>query len=1124
MSRRYWSKNMQTSPHMSYNGLSEPTPQSPLPAEDQPQSSHVPLSFILAERGTDRPVFTTSANAWTLFGKKTFLKNVPWNIHQNDYLTHVLKSGGQAIVKRIILPDAKKARIRVALETSFTLIPIYKYHEDWSLVKQYNTLTGQWDNVELGQRKGLKVTPRIYAIPYSENQSFGQGTVIAEQSSRTYPIFDLELRDSGEFGNGITMTLANVIRDLTDVTDPRDFIARASIAFNENVTDIILNKQGEATTSFTLSGNVIDPLTAVKQHLSSAVNNFDGLIGRAHVYQSNIEEVLDKLIHGSEIDPTYLGEKALIEEAILLNTDVDLTYPHAADLDVDLNRYYFNILTGKNNKGKFFINGDYPSLEQSSDLEFTEGEAVSFLGGSDGFPLDSNGEVDRLKLLQLYDEAVRIELNKFTNPGHMYQDLAKNPYTVWYDSGYSMPTKTAAFNINRYRPEITLILAAFSYADYNESGLTISCEGATSGTGCIEFSGTWNIEIDNEEVATGLTAAQIKDYLNGTGEFNVFECVDEVPVEPEPDPTPISCDGAKPLAQVQMKTIDNYSSDTALVFTINVGGVSEEIPLNPLFDINGDIYRIEINDVLFIFTTMVVGDVDYYALDIYIEQLAEIEKRISINFVNIGSAIGNDLYLSYFDENHETHNPTFQYDPTTKTGTLCLAAKAEEPEPDPTPIGCEGAIDTLNVSGQGAELTLKFSIDDVYVGRIDGGLNIQMLNDILQSHGLRYIDGLGFKNDSDQYVRLKLEAVGIDENDVIYGYFNFWTILDLSNPTIISQQQQGEDSLNLIDSPPLAYNENTNSPMYSVISACLAPSTGEEDDEPVPQPWGLDRLSFNYEFGAEDYRDDVEWVTEDFEIKMNGDIVTSFPSEIQVFQAASSMKFQGVTYVSGINVSIRNYSSRLINITLTPKTARGLTYRLPAYPDPLNEVTKNDLTGVISFKLYPWDGRHYVFGSLSINIEKLGYGPGIDYCSLDSFGIYCDPINYPRPEAWIVDDVRIGYSINDGQMQTYVTSINLWVDGRYKFWENFFTHLLSLPELSRDGKSAFKLTQNAGNIDFVGFYDNDTHEYNPSELTKLRLYYLGGIVNSYGVSLSPFDLIYMRNIWDVLDVYSFGFQ
>lgn len=544
MSRRYWSKNMQTSPHMSYNGLSEPTPQSPLPAEAQPQSSHVPLSFILAERGTDRPVFTTSENAWTLFGKKTFLKNVPWNIHQNDYLTHVLKSGGQAIVKRIILPDAKKARIRVALETSFTLIPIYKYHEDWSLVKQYNALTGQWNNVELGQRKGLKVTPRIYAIPYSENQSFGQGTVITEQSSRTYPIFDLELRDSGEFGNSITMTLANVVRDLTDVTDPRDFIARANIAFNENTTDVILNKQGEATTSFTLSGNVIDPLTAVKQHLSSAVNNFDGLIGRAHVYQSNIEKVLDQLIHGSEVDPTYLGEKALIEEAILLNTDVDLTYPHAADLDVDLNRYYFDILTGKNNKGKFFINGDYPSLEQSSDLEFTEGEAVSFLGGSDGFPLDSNGEVDRLKLLQLYDESVRIELNKFANPGHMYQDLAKNPYTVWYDSGYSMPTKTAAFNINRYRPEITLILAAFSYADYTESGLTISCEGAVSGTGCIEFSGTWNIEIDGEEVATNLTAAQIKDYLNGTGEFNVFECVDEVPVDPEPDPTPISCEGA----------------------------------------------------------------------------------------------------------------------------------------------------------------------------------------------------------------------------------------------------------------------------------------------------------------------------------------------------------------------------------------------------------------------------------------------------------------------------------------------------------------------------------------------------------------------------------------------------
>lgn len=676
---------MHSSPHMHYNGLTQEQSNETfeLAASPASLSSHILLSFILAERGTSDPVYVTPLNAKSIFGSKTFLKNVPWNVHQNDYLEYALSHDGDAVVKRIILPDAKKARIRIALEASFTLIPIYKYHDDWTLAKSYNSFTGQWDNIVLGQRKGLKITPHVTFIPDVNPQSFGQATVTLGESSKTYPIFDLEIKDFGGFGSDVALSFSNIIRDLTDVIDPRELVAKTGIKFTSDVNHTIFNKQGESITEFTLVEGPIDPITGLKSHLSTAVNSFGNLIGRSHVYQNNVETLLDQLINGSSVDPTYLGEKALIEEAILLNAGT-LPYPHDVDFDIDINRYYFDILTGKNNKGNYFINGDYPGLSQLSDVEFTDGESFNFIGGSDGFPLDSNGEIDRLKLLQLYDEGVRTELNKFTTQGHPYQDLARFPWTVFYDSGYSMLTKAAALNINHFRPEVTIILAPYSIADYVETGIEISCVGATSGTGCIDFTGTWNVLIDDVEVASNLTPQQIKDYLNGTGEFNAFECVDEVPVDPEP-----------------------------------------EVP----------------------------------------------------------------------------------------------------------PLGCEGAIDTLNVSGQGAELSLKFTINNVYAGRIDGGLNLEMLTDILAPHGLTYVDGVGFRNTTNQYVHLELEAGGFDEvTNEATGYADFWTVVDLNNPTVAVKQRQSFDNvLDVVEVPPNIYNEFIHAPLYSILTACLAPSVNPEN-------------------------------------------------------------------------------------------------------------------------------------------------------------------------------------------------------------------------------------------------------------------------------------------------------
>ncbi|MDH0032922.1 hypothetical protein N5D06_12005 [Acinetobacter sp. GD03873] len=192
-----------------------------------------------------------------------------------------------------------------------------------------------------------------------------------------------------------------------------------------------------------------------------------------------------------------------------------------------------------------------------------------------------------------------------------------------------------------------------------------------------------------------------------------------------------------------------------------------------------------------------------------------VDRPMTIHNANIRGQLGhepNNPYYNAVQDCLDTGVPSVQ---VLRIGGI---------ENGNVPIGCAGAISHLPLSGQGAELTLLFIVNDQIAGRIDGGLNILAINEILSPYGLCFIDNVGIVNLSNQFVRLRVIAGSFDENtNEVLGYYNFWTLPTLANPTV-SVGKILPDYDQPISVEAQVYDEDSHTPLYAEVSACLAPS------------------------------------------------------------------------------------------------------------------------------------------------------------------------------------------------------------------------------------------------------------------------------------------------------------
>lgn len=233
-------------------------------------------------------------------------------------------------------------------------------------------------------------------------------------------------------------------------------------------------------------------------------------------------------------------------------------------------------------------------------------------------------------------------------------------------------------------------------------------------------------------------------------------------------------------------------------------------------------------------------------------------------------------------------------------------------------ISCDGALNELQISGQGAELSLLFIVNDVVAGRVDGGLNQIIINEIIAPHGLVF-DDTGIINNSDQFVRLKVIAGQFDENtNETLGYYNFWTLLSLDNPTVKVKQLVAPDYDIPESVEPQIYDEDTHTPMYAEVTTCLSPQANQiscdgatnvfsivrsypYENPTVPMTeevtlWNgsTDQSSFGFEWLGRDIIDIPDGYDYRDNYRYNGDVPLRYEiKQLPVNQDQYRMKFDG---------------------------------------------------------------------------------------------------------------------------------------------------------------------------------------------------------------------------------------
>lgn len=86
-------------------------------------------------------------------------------------------------------------------------------------------------------------------------------------------------------------------------------------------------------------------------------------------------------------------------------------------------------------------------------------------GGSDGFKSDLVSYIEkRLERVKVYDENVRLFFESITDSSP-YVDVAKYPFSMFWDTGFSYDTKVSARNLLKHRADVGVILSCFTVAD-----------------------------------------------------------------------------------------------------------------------------------------------------------------------------------------------------------------------------------------------------------------------------------------------------------------------------------------------------------------------------------------------------------------------------------------------------------------------------------------------------------------------------------------------------------------------------------------------------------------------------------------------------------------------------------
>lgn len=445
-----------------------------LKPERDPIPQHLPLFYIPAQKGTTARTLISTAKLPLLYGTETFNLNGKFANHQTKLLTKIAGTGNSVMVKRIVAADAgPRSSAIVYVDVIETNVPNYLRDSMGNIVYDVNntpkvdlvtpTIVGHkikfikefhgTNNIELGL-----LTPKPGTMTDGANVS------------TMYPILEIVAAEQGEAYNNNGIVLSSIYKADVDndiVQGTKSLVYKLSLVNREDkdaTPTVFRSLYGEQFVNVSLKDRVLNPSTNARLDMKYIFNTMffnekDSLkdlkyneYTGMHLYNTNIELVNNKIITKEAL--VLKDEDVEWNDGLTANAMdwFDFT-TNDATIMKDTESYLLNLFTLRSSKNVPYLSAvistETPTLVAGQkEIAINSSSQIWLDGGSDG-------TVDEAS----YEAVVRTDLAKYLDNDSELMDTAINVESIMYDTGFTLPTKEAMFNIIALRKDTVVVLS-----------------------------------------------------------------------------------------------------------------------------------------------------------------------------------------------------------------------------------------------------------------------------------------------------------------------------------------------------------------------------------------------------------------------------------------------------------------------------------------------------------------------------------------------------------------------------------------------------------------------------------------------------------------------------------------
>ena len=421
-------------PRVILNGIND---QSVTPSVAQPEVTpiHLPLFYLQTPAGpVEDVVLVMPGDLTRIYGDDAVDIRKPWFNHATLMATKVLEQGNAIFVKRIVRNSLDnvivpaKSRLTLTCTVDATT-PIFTYARDVNggviLDSNFNPTFTTTPIVG-----GVTLTYAWIATGVLTNIQLNAPLTVA--GNTLYYLLTLEADGIGDLGNntGVRLWTAGINStspaDIDVVNDQKSLLFNAQLVYRApNTTPVITTSLfGETFTTFAFKPSAYSYKTNKNLTIQNLVTEWQddgvaagtsptyGPVGKITVHESNLEALLTTLLAAENAQAG----------------------PHYTSM------WMLDFLTGVDSTG----DAHYGFQIASTSAVLTENYTYYLKGGSDGDLTNTT-----------FDTAVISEINNnYQNPAYPLIDAAKYPFSVVYDSGFSIAVKKALFKWTSYRKDV----------------------------------------------------------------------------------------------------------------------------------------------------------------------------------------------------------------------------------------------------------------------------------------------------------------------------------------------------------------------------------------------------------------------------------------------------------------------------------------------------------------------------------------------------------------------------------------------------------------------------------------------------------------------------------------------